>query len=45
MAEAVLELLLDNFNSLVQKELGLFLGFENDFKSLSSLFTTIKATL
>ena len=45
MAEAVLELLLDNFNSLVQKELGLFLGFEKDFKSLSSLLTTIKATL
>jgi len=45
MAEVVLELLLDNFNSLVQKELGLFLGFEKDFKSVSSLITTIKSRL
>ncbi|AES96283.1 putative P-loop containing nucleoside triphosphate hydrolase [Medicago truncatula] len=45
MAEAVLEVVLDNLSSLVQKEIGLFLGFEKDFKSLSSLLTTIKATL
>ena len=45
MAEAVLELALDNLSSLIQKKIGLFLGFEKDFKSLSSLITTIKATL
>jgi len=45
MASAVLELVLNNFSSLIQKEIGLFLGFEQDFKSLSSLVTTIKATL
>ncbi|KAI5381667.1 hypothetical protein KIW84_023344 [Lathyrus oleraceus] len=45
MAEAVLELVLHNLNSLIQKELGLFLGFDQDFNSLSSLLTTIKATL
>jgi len=31
--------------SLIQKEIGLFLGFQQDFKSLSSFLTTIKATL
>ncbi|CAK8536972.1 unnamed protein product [Lathyrus sativus] len=45
MAEAVLELVLHNLNSLIQKELGLFLGFDQHFNSLSSLLTTIKATL
>ncbi|XP_058776890.1 putative disease resistance protein RGA3 [Vicia villosa] len=45
MAEAVLELVLHNLKSLVQKEIGLFLGFDQDFNSLSSLLTTIKATL
>jgi len=45
MAEAVLELALDNLTSLIQEKIGLFLGFEKDFKSLSSLITTIKATL
>jgi len=45
MAEAVPELALDNLSSLIQKKIGLFLGFEKDFKSLSSLITTIKATL
>ncbi|XP_058776867.1 putative disease resistance protein RGA3 [Vicia villosa] len=45
MTEAVLELVLHNLNSLVQKEIGLFLGFDQDFNSLSSLLTTIKATL
>jgi Leucine-rich repeat (LRR) protein len=45
MAEAVLEIVLNNLSSLIQKELGLFLGFKKDFKSLSSLITTIKATL
>jgi hypothetical protein len=45
MAEAVLEVVLTNLSSLIQKEIGLFLGFQQDFKSLSSLLTTIKATL
>ena len=45
MAEAVLEVVLDNLSSLIQNEIGLFLSFEQDFKSLSSLLTTIKATL
>jgi hypothetical protein len=45
MAEAVLELVLDNLSSLIQKEMGLFLGFEKDFKSLQSLFARIKAIL
>jgi len=45
MAEAVLELVLKNFSSLIQKNIGPFLGFEQDFKSLTSLLTTIKATL
>ncbi|AES96276.1 NB-ARC domain disease resistance protein [Medicago truncatula] len=45
MAEAVLEVVLHNLNSLIQKKLALFLGFDQDFKSLSSLLTTIKATL
>ncbi|RDX72819.1 Disease resistance protein RGA2, partial [Mucuna pruriens] len=45
MAEFVLETALGNLNSLVQKELGLFLGFDQDLERLTSLFTTIKATL
>jgi len=45
MAEAVLEVVLGNLNSLVQKKLGLFLGFGEDLERLASLFTTIKATL
>ncbi|XP_014512377.1 disease resistance protein RGA2-like isoform X1 [Vigna radiata var. radiata] len=45
MAEAVIEVVLGNLNSLVQKELGLFLGFDQDLERLASVFTTIKATL
>ncbi|RZB64337.1 putative disease resistance protein RGA3 [Glycine soja] len=45
MAEFVLETLLGNLKSLVQKELLLFLGFDQDLERLSSLFTAIKATL
>ena len=33
MAEAVLEIVLGNLNSLVQKELGLFLGFDEDLEA------------
>ncbi|KAL5130993.1 putative disease resistance protein RGA1 [Glycine soja] len=45
MVEFVLETLLGNLNSLVQKELLLFLGFDQNLERLSSLLTTIKATL
>jgi len=45
MAEAVIEVVLHNLSSLVQKELGLFLGVDRELKTLSSLLTTIKATL
>jgi len=45
MAEAVLEVVLGNLNSLVQKELGLFLGFGEDLERLASFFTTIKAII
>ncbi|KAK7394846.1 hypothetical protein VNO78_15387 [Psophocarpus tetragonolobus] len=45
MAEAVLEVVRENLNSLLQKELGIFPSFDEDLKRLASLFTTIKATL
>ncbi|QCE05859.1 disease resistance protein RPM1 [Vigna unguiculata] len=45
MAEAIIELVLGNLNSLVQKELELFLCFDQDLERLASVFTTIKATL
>ncbi|XP_045812733.1 putative disease resistance protein RGA1 isoform X3 [Trifolium pratense] len=45
MAEAVLEIVLHNLSSLIHKEIALFLGFQQDFNTLSSLLTTIKATL
>ncbi|OIW10468.1 hypothetical protein TanjilG_00408 [Lupinus angustifolius] len=45
MAEAILEVVLENLSSLIQKELGLFLGFDQDLKRLSSTLTAMKATL
>jgi hypothetical protein len=45
MAEAVIEVVLDNLSILIRKELGLFLGFDQDLQRLASLLTTIKATL
>jgi hypothetical protein len=45
MAEAVLEIVLHNLSSLIHNEIALFLGFQQDFNTLSSLLTTIKATL
>ncbi|PNY14731.1 resistance protein [Trifolium pratense] len=45
MAEAVLEIVLDNLTTLIRKELGLFIGFDEDLKRLASLLSTIKATL
>ncbi|KAF7809254.1 putative disease resistance protein RGA3 [Senna tora] len=45
MAEAVLEVVLGNLSSLMQKGLGLFLGVDQETRRLSSLLTTIKAVL
>ncbi|KAL2662204.1 hypothetical protein AAZX31_02G028900 [Glycine max] len=45
MAEAVVEIVLEKLNSLIQKELGLFLGFDQDIKRIANLLTSIKATL
>ncbi|XP_057447694.1 putative disease resistance protein RGA3 [Lotus japonicus] len=45
MAEAVLEVVLENLSSLIQKELGQFLGFDEELTRLSSTLTAIKATL
>ncbi|RDX65328.1 putative disease resistance protein RGA3, partial [Mucuna pruriens] len=45
MAEAVLDVVLGNLSSFIGKELGLFLGLDQDMKRLASLLTTIKATL
>ncbi|XP_045813824.1 putative disease resistance protein RGA3 [Trifolium pratense] len=45
MAEAVIEIVLGSLSSLAQKEIGLFLGFDQEFEKISSLLTTIKATL
>ncbi|KAL2349365.1 hypothetical protein Fmac_003365 [Flemingia macrophylla] len=48
MAEAVLEIVLENLISFIQKELGQILGFDQEMKNmknLSSLFTATKATL
>jgi DNA repair ATPase RecN len=45
MAEAVIEIVLESLSSLAQKEIGLFLGFDQELEKISSLFTRIKATL
>ncbi|AES96468.2 blight resistance protein, putative [Medicago truncatula] len=45
MAEAVLEVVLGNLSELIRKELGLFLGSDQEFNRLASVLTTIKATL
>ncbi|KAH0741407.1 hypothetical protein KY290_034450 [Solanum tuberosum] len=45
MAEAFLQVLLENITSFIQGELGLLLGFENDFENISSRFSTIQAVL
>ncbi|XP_027362805.1 putative disease resistance protein RGA4 [Abrus precatorius] len=45
MAEAVLDIVLENISSLVQKKLGPFLGFHQDLERLASLLSAIKATL
>ncbi|XP_059275555.1 putative disease resistance protein RGA3 [Lycium ferocissimum] len=45
MAEAFLQVLLDNLSSFIQGELGFFFGFKEEFEKLSSRFTTIQAVL
>ncbi|XP_027361339.1 putative disease resistance protein RGA4 [Abrus precatorius] len=45
MAEAVLEIVLENISSLIQKKLGLFMGFHQDLERLTSSLSTVKATL
>ncbi|XP_049365331.1 putative disease resistance protein RGA3 [Solanum verrucosum] len=45
MAEAFVEVLLQNLSSFIQKELGLFYGVNEELIKLSSLLSTIKAVL
>ncbi|KAL3361729.1 hypothetical protein AABB24_014547, partial [Solanum stoloniferum] len=45
MAEAFLQVLLDNLTFFIQGELGLVFGFEKEFKKLSSMFSMIQAVL
>jgi len=45
MAEAALEVVLDNLSIILRKELGMFHGFDQNLTILASLLTTVKATL
>ncbi|KAK4728183.1 hypothetical protein R3W88_021171 [Solanum pinnatisectum] len=45
MAEAFLQILIDNITSFLEGELSLLFGFENEFENLSSRFSTIQAVL
>ncbi|KAK4487503.1 hypothetical protein RD792_005854 [Penstemon davidsonii] len=45
MAEAFVQLLLDNLSSLIQGEIGLIMGVDDEMKNLSSTLTTIQAVL
>ncbi|XP_028754371.1 putative disease resistance protein RGA3 [Neltuma alba] len=45
MTEAMIDVALDTLSSLIQKELGLFLGVGGEMRRLSSVLTTIKAVL
>ncbi|XP_044496190.1 putative disease resistance protein RGA3 [Mangifera indica] len=45
MAEAFVQILLDNLNSLIGNEVGLLWGVDKEMKKLSSLFSTIQAVL
>ena len=45
MAEAVIEVVLENLSSLAKEELGLLLGVDQEINRLSSTLTTIKAVL
>lgn len=45
MAEAFIEVLLQNLSSFIQKELGLLYGIDEELRKLSSSLSTIKAVL
>ncbi|KAK4340548.1 hypothetical protein RND71_039049 [Anisodus tanguticus] len=45
MAEAIIEVLLQNLSSFIQRELGLLHGVDGELRKLSSLLSTIKAVL
>ncbi|KAH0645613.1 hypothetical protein KY290_034395 [Solanum tuberosum] len=45
MAEVFLQVLLDNLTCFIQGELGLILGFKDEFEKVQSTFTTIQAVL
>ncbi|KAI9070593.1 hypothetical protein K1719_047443 [Acacia pycnantha] len=45
MTEAIVEVALETLSSLIQKQLGLFLGVNGEMKRLSDVLTTIKAVL
>ncbi|XP_059656956.1 putative disease resistance protein RGA3 [Cornus florida] len=45
MAEALLQVVLDNLNSMIQREFGLLWGVDKEMKNLSSKLSTIKAVL
>lgn len=45
MAEAILQVVIENLNSLMGKELGLLYGVEKEMEKLSSTLSTIQAVL
>ncbi|KAJ7942583.1 Disease resistance protein [Quillaja saponaria] len=45
MAEAIIQVVLENLNSPIQKEFGLLFGVHREMEKLSSILTTIKAVL
>ncbi|XP_047953751.1 putative disease resistance protein RGA3 [Salvia hispanica] len=45
MAEAFLQVILDNLSSLIKEEIGLILGVDDEMKKLCSTLTTIQAVL
>ncbi|KAH0741400.1 hypothetical protein KY290_034443 [Solanum tuberosum] len=45
MAEAFLQIVIENITSFLEGELSLLFGFENEFENLSSRFSTIQAVL
>ena len=45
MAEALLKVLVENLNSLIQKKIGSLLGVEKEMEKLSSMLSAICAVL
>jgi hypothetical protein len=45
MAEALLKVLANNIYSMIQQEIGMLWGIENEMQKLASLFTTIQAVM